>query len=157
MIVSPKKILWPTDFSDLSRKAAEYARGFRDVFGSELHVLHVCPLLVGPGAVYPLASGLELAVPDTDLPKLVEEKLKPLADELFGTEGVVVCKAVSGNPWIETCRYARKNGIDLIIVATHGLTGLKHALVGSVAEKIVQHASCPVLTVRAIERDFTLD
>ncbi len=157
MIVSPKRILWPTDFSDLARKAGDYARGFRDIFGSEIHVLHVCPLLVGPGAIYPLASGLELAVPDTDLPKAAEEKLRELAAEVFGKGAVNNCSAVVGNPWIETCRYARRHQVDLIIVATHGHTGLKHALLGSVAEKIVQHAPCPVLTVRAMERDFTLE
>ena len=63
---------------------------------------------------------------------------------------------VEGRPFVEIIRYARENEIDLIVISTHGRTGLKHALFGSVAEKVVRKAPCPVLVVKRQERDFVM-
>jgi nucleotide-binding universal stress UspA family protein len=68
-----------------------------------------------------------------------------------------VCEAFLGNPWRGVCDYAERQGIDLVVIATHGRTGLQHALIGSTAEKIVRHAPCPVLVVKAEEKDFVTD
>jgi nucleotide-binding universal stress UspA family protein len=64
---------------------------------------------------------------------------------------------VVGTPWYEICRYARDAEIDLIVIATHGATGLRHLLMGSTAERVVQHATAPVLAVKSIEREFVDD
>jgi nucleotide-binding universal stress UspA family protein len=155
MVISPKRILWATDFSDLSLTAGKYARGFCEVFGAELHVLHVCTPLVSPDVAVAFPTGIELSVSDDEVLKSAQAHLKRLiADQLTDLPGVQVATRI-GNPWSEVCRYADENGIDLIIVATHGSTGLRHVLIGSTAERVVQHARCPVLTVKSNERDFT--
>jgi nucleotide-binding universal stress UspA family protein len=63
---------------------------------------------------------------------------------------------LEGHPFVEIIRYARETKIDLIVIATHGRTGIKHALFGSVAEKVIRKAPCPVLVVKREERDFVL-
>jgi nucleotide-binding universal stress UspA family protein len=69
--------------------------------------------------------------------------------------GVPVKKAfVEGRPFLEIDRYARDNTIDLMVIATHGRTGLTHAIFGSVAEKVIRKAPCPVLVVKRDEREF---
>jgi nucleotide-binding universal stress UspA family protein len=155
MIINPKRILWPTDFSPLSLKAADYANGFRDIFDAELHVIHVCQPLVNPSLNIPVTSGVDLGVTAADLVGAANAQLKRLCGEQFRGDKGVKYEALVGNAWQEVCAYANRAGVDLIIVATHGRTGLKHVLLGSVAERIVQHASCPVLVVKSVERDFT--
>lgn len=151
MKISPKKILWPTDLSSLSSKAAEYVRGFRDTFGAEIHIIHVCVPLPTPE----LLADLVVLKPDEGvLEDYLEAQLKKLqrfAEEHLGDASKTVCKVLSGHPSSEICGYATAEGVDLIIIATHGLTGLKHFLIGSTAERVVQHASCPVLTVKSVE------
>lgn len=156
MIISPTRILWPTDFSPLSLKAAEYARGFRGVFGAELRIVHVCPPFTSPMLDLPVPADAGLAVNQAQLLAAVRNQLQRLAGELFGPDSNVRYDALVGNPWQEVCGYARDNAVDLIVVATHGRTGLPHVLMGSVAERIVQHAHCPVLVVKSVERDFTV-
>lgn len=154
MIVRPKRILWTTDFSSLSLKAAEYARGFQETFGAELHVVHVCQPQIG------LAAGLDIPYAmDTGIQKelleAAEARLETVVKENFPADSSAKREVLMGIPWYEICSYARRAGVDLIIIATHGRTGLKHVLVGSVAERVVQHAACPVLVVKSVERDFT--
>ena len=153
MKINPKKILWPTDLSELSLKAVEYVRGYRDTFGARIHVIHVCVPLPDPAH---LPDGVKLSESDKGVLEdfLAEErkKLERLAEEHFGAAQPVVCEVLSGHPSSEICEYAQRADIDLIIIATHGLTGLTHFLIGSTAERVVQHASCPVLTVKSIER-----
>jgi nucleotide-binding universal stress UspA family protein len=153
-MLKPKRIPWPTDFSELSMKAGRYARGFREAFDAELHLLHVCAPLVIPGVEVAQPPGGELAVYGADVPPATREALQRLVAEKFDGDPTVVCEAVVGTPWYEICEYAKRAAIDLIVVATHGLTGLRHVLLGSTAERIVQHAECPVLTVKSLEKDF---
>jgi universal stress protein A len=157
MKINPNKILWPTDLSVLSSKAAGYVRGFRDTFGAELHVVHVCVPLPDPEL---LPEGVVLSEPDMEILETFLEaqrkKLQSFAEENLGKSSKMVCKVLSGHPCSEICEYAKRESVDLIIIATHGLTGLKHLLIGSTAERVVQHASCPVLTIKSIERDFTV-
>lgn len=156
MIVSPKRILWPTDFSPLSLKAADYARGFRDVFQAELWVVHVCTPPVNPALDFPPAVAPAPAPSPDDLVEPARIRLKRLVEAQFEESAGIRSAVLLGIPWLEVCNYARDNQIDLIIIATHGRTGLRHVLMGSVAERIVQHAPCPVLVVRNVERDFTV-
>lgn len=156
MKISPKKILWPTDLSPLSSKAAEYVRGFRDTFGAEIHILHVCAPLPNMGI---MPDGIIMSEPSQaafdDYLEARQEQLRQFAEEHLGDAPGTVCSVLRGHPCSEICGYAKGEGIDLIIIATHGSTGLKHFLIGSTAERVVQHASCPVLTVKSVEREFT--
>lgn len=157
MKIKPKKILWPTDLSLLSSKAAEYVRGFREQFGAEVHVIHVCVPLPNPDL---LPEGVTLSEPDREvLDEFLQAqrmKLLQFAEEHLGKAPKVVCEVLSGHPASQVCEYAEREGVDLIIIATHGWTGLKHFLIGSTAERVVQHATCPVLTIKNVERDFVI-
>jgi nucleotide-binding universal stress UspA family protein len=154
MKLKPKKLLWPTDFSELSLKAARYACGFRDAFGAELHVIHVVPPPLTPDVSVILPAEAPIAVSDPDALDAPLRGLEKLAAQQFGDVSKVVLDTFYGNPWMGICDYAKRNAIDLIIVSTHGRTGLGHVLIGSTAERIVQHAPCPVLTVKDPQQEF---
>lgn len=153
MSIQPKRILWPTDFSELSLKGAHYARAFAEAFGAELHVLHVCQPLLGSSADLPLTPGMLVGVTQDDVLAAANARLKDLAAREFPTLSIVKHDVLVGVPWQEICRFAEHERIDLIVICTHGYTGLRHVLIGSIAERVVQHAPCPVLTVKAGERD----
>jgi nucleotide-binding universal stress UspA family protein len=155
MTVRPKRILWPTDFSELATKALDYARDLREVFGAELHVVHVVSeQLVIPPPGFPSLSKEALNLAHTKVLEDASAHLKRVVDPLSTGNSSVKCVVLSGTPWVEICNYAKSFGVDLIVIATHGVTGLKHILLGSVAERVVQHAACPVLVVKSVERDF---
>ncbi len=146
-----KKVLVPVDFSEPSRKAIHYAQVFAEQFGAKLTLLHV----VEPLSYPPDFAVVPLLPPDAEGPRLRElaKHLEELGRAVGGgveTESVVI----SGRPWQGVVDYAKESDTDLIIVSTHGYTGLKHVLLGSVTEKIVRHAPCPVLVVRDEEHDF---
>jgi universal stress protein A len=149
-----KKILWPTYFSKLSMKAAEYAAAFCDAFGAELHVVHVCMPLASPNIDVSYAPGIELSVSESDLKADAKLRLQQLTRKMFPEKPSIVYQDLVGTPWVGICDYAKQAGIDLIVIATHGLTGIHHVLIGSTAERVVQHAPCPVLTVKNVEKDF---
>lgn len=154
MVVSPKQILWPTDFSTLSLHGGRYARGFADVFGARLHVIHVIAPPLAPDVSVMLPAEVPVAVSEPDLLEACRRGLDQFVAEHLGDAAALVRDVFFGNPWSGICDYARRSAIDLIVVATHGRTGLRHALIGSTAEKIVRHAPCPVLVVKSDERDF---
>lgn len=156
MIVSPKRILWPTDLSTLSLKAADYARGFREIFGAELRVIHVCEPSYSPMFDGGVPLGVQVGPAQPEILSAANQELKRLVDEVFPNEPSLQYEALIGVPWMEICDYARRNSVDMIVIATHGRTGIKRTLLGSVAERVVQHAPCPVLVVKDVERDFTI-
>lgn len=123
-----RQILFPTDFSDASRLAGATAADLARQFGARLHVLHVVPPVTDP-----------TAAPGT---------VRAIADEL-GRGLSVVTAVASGLVARQIAAYARKNAIDLIVIGIHGRTGVTRALLGSVAEAVVRHAPCRVLTVPA--------
>lgn len=149
--IALRKILVPVDFSEPSRKAVHYARAFAEQFGARLVLLHV----VEPLAYPPDFAVVPLLPPDAEEARLAELR-RQLGDIARGVGGgvAVEAKVVSGRPWQGVVEEAAASQSDLIVVSTHGFTGLKHALLGSVAEKIVRHAPCPVLVVRDEEKDF---
>ncbi|KAB2674600.1 MAG: universal stress protein [Verrucomicrobia bacterium] len=145
------RILVPVDFSEPSRKALHYAKLFAQQFEASLVLIHA----VEPLAYPPDFAVVPLLPPDVEEARTreLESQLAELASNVGGgvkTEAVVR----NGRAWQEVVEYAKTGKVDLIIVSTHGYTGLKHALLGSVAEKIVRHAPCPVLVVRDEEHDF---
>ena len=147
MKIEPKRLLWPTDFSDLSMKAEPYVRGYRDTFGAELHLVHVCLPLV--------SCGYEVAEAQEQLMQGAHAQLAQFVAEQFGADSRVKSATLLGSPWSQICAYAGDNEVDLIVMATHGRTGLPHLFIGSTAERVVRHAPCPVLTVRSIQQDST--
>jgi nucleotide-binding universal stress UspA family protein len=147
------RILVATDFSACSHEALEYAGELAKRFSADLHLLHVAEdlhrLLPHPGGTIP-AEMLAAAEAEAD------EALTHAAGVLEKTGRQVHRSVVRGMPFVEIIRYAREQDIDLIVIGTHGRTGLQQALMGSVAERVVRKASCPVLVVRASGHQFVM-
>ena len=150
------RILHPTDFSEQANHALRYACGLCAQYGAELHLLHVVPepALLDAGGVL---DGFTSAQAWTDaLAEHAEQKLLTMPDPVWA-EGKTVIRSVSqGATFVEIVRYARDQAIALIVIGTHGRTGLSHMLLGSVAERVVRKAPCPVLTVRPPDHHFTM-
>jgi nucleotide-binding universal stress UspA family protein len=141
-----KRICCPIDFSDTARAAMEVAVDLAKRFGAELTLLHAYPI---PGYTFP--DGSVVASPKM-MEELAEQAERHLGEwkrdaEALGAPRVVVAKA-TGEAATEIVGYAKDQGMDLLVVGTHGRTGLTHALMGSVAERVVRRAGCPVLSVR---------
>lgn len=144
-----KHILVPTDFSETSGKALKYAQRFAEQFGAKVTLLHVIQPLI-----YPADFGYPPTVLDT-ADETIRQRVQERLNLLASTAGVPVEVHVrEGQPYNEIAAAAREFEVDLIIIPTHGRTGLKHVLLGSTAERVVRHAPCPVLTVREREHDF---
>ena len=143
-----RKILCPVDFSDLSLNALQFAVDLAEKFQAELHLLHV---FEGYDAIS-LNPELAMSPMPEWLPKLrllCHEKLAVLPSPELAARCSAIVRADREGPAIhEILEYAAHEKIDLIVLATHGRTGLKHLLMGSVAENVVRSATCPVLTIR---------
>lgn len=144
-----EKILVPIDFSAYSLQALEYAKSIANSLGSEITVMHVIERVIYP-AFYP-----EGYYPIVDFePKLHDQILESIDIFLKQIPDFKADKVVAaGRPSDEIVQYADNNKFDLIIMATRGLSGLQHLIVGSTAERIVRLSSIPVLTVRSEYED----
>jgi nucleotide-binding universal stress UspA family protein len=144
-MIAVKKILVPTDFSECSAAAVSYGRAMASVFGATLHLLHV----VQDPYTQPWAAEA-FPAPLGDLLEQWEQQAETrLKEQIPEAElGNAVIVTVIGSPFYEIVRYADEQKIDLIVIGTHGRGPLGHMLLGSVAEKVVRKAPCPVLTVR---------
>ncbi|MCG8403919.1 MAG: universal stress protein [Phycisphaerales bacterium] len=155
-MIQIKRVLFPSDFSDLSLQALIYARSFSEAYSAELHLVHV----VDEAAMYWMAMGpnsLPVAPATDELVDVSKQELKKFVQEhLQDLKVPLVTEVCVGRPFMEIIRYARENEIDLIVIGTHGRSGLKHVLLGSVAEKVVRKAPCPVLTIRHPEHEFVM-
>lgn len=139
------RILFPTDLSEPARLAQKYAVSLAEQFGAELHLLHVIPPL-------PVTADLNMAW----LPQMADQRdeielakqwlAKEVGEDWQAKHRTVQCVEV-GFAVDEIVRYASEHQIDLIVCGTHGRSGISHVLLGSVAEKLVRVAPCPVLTV----------
>lgn len=148
-----KRILVPTDFSEFSKIAADYACELAAKFDAELHLLHV--LQSHPTATPRFAMGLALPGSVQESRADAEEALASVVDPQR-RKGRTIVRVVEGAPFVQIVRYARENEIDLIVVGTHGHSGLVHVLMGSVAENVVRKSPCPVLTVRPEGHQFVM-
>ena len=147
-----KTILVPVDFSPSARKALHYAVSFAEQFGATIPVLNV----VEP-AVYPTELGyipVEIDTLHKTMNTSAREKLAQVAKEQIPPRYRANALVRVGRPYHEITVAAKELNVDLIVIATHGYTGLKHVVLGSTAERVVRHAPCPVLTVREREHDF---
>jgi nucleotide-binding universal stress UspA family protein len=152
MTIRLTKVLVPVDFSQPSARALTYALALARHFGASVHVLHVVepPLTQGWNA-YGLPALPELhARAMADAERQLEELMPPGERERQATELVTR----EGDPWRAIVDFARERQVDLIVMGTHGRGGVAHLLMGSVAERVVRAAPCPVLTVRHPEHEF---
>lgn len=151
-MINLKKVLVPTDFSEHGAKAVLYGAELAAKFGGELHLFHVVeptPIMYGEGGGY--------FSPETadEIEKAAVRQISELT--VNAGDGVeVLRKVVLGHPFVEIVRYAKDENIDLLVMGTHGRGAIAHMLLGSVAEKVVRKASCPVLVVRNEEHDFVM-
>jgi len=154
-MIQLQKILVPTDFSEFSQHAMRYGCEFARRFEAELHTINVVeeifPLIPDQGLMLP--SSVEYL---TDLQANAEQAFKSVPSEEMGSGLTITKDVLTGTPFLEIIRYAKTKEIDLIVIGSHGRTGLIHALMGSVAEKVVRKAPCPVLTVRPEGHDFVM-
>jgi nucleotide-binding universal stress UspA family protein len=142
-----KRICCPIDFSEASRAAMEVAADLARRTGAELVLLHAYPI---PGYTFPDGSVVASPKMMQDLADQAQRHLEEWrvdAEKLVGAPRVTAEKAV-GEPAAEILAVAAARGADLLVLGTHGRTGLEHALLGSIAERVVRRARCPVLTVR---------
>lgn len=153
-MIQLNRILVPTDFSEFSRPALDYACAIAARFESELHLLHVTP---DPAMMVPEAAAFSVESMQAQAEAQTKEARKQLAEIPGGgwDNGRPITREVrTGAAFLEILDYARTQNIDLIVIGTHGRSGLMHVLMGSVAEKIVRKAPCPVLTVRPEGHQF---
>ncbi len=141
-----KRICCPIDFSDASRAAMEVAADLARRTSADLVLLHAYPI---PGYTFP--DGSVVASPRmmqelADQAQRHLEEWRATADKIVG--GRVTIEKAIGEPAAEIVAFAKDRGVDLLVLGTHGRTGLEHALMGSIAERVVRRAHCPVLTVR---------
>lgn len=144
-------IVVPTDFSDNAAVAMPYALDLSRAFGSQIHLVHVFEASLYFTATAADTFAVLSATPAKWLEtKVLEnEELLIMAGKKFAADGInVTTKLLRGNPVKELVKYASEQRNACFVLATHGHTGLAHALMGSVAERIVRTSMCPVLTVR---------
>jgi nucleotide-binding universal stress UspA family protein len=140
------KILVPIDFSDYSKSALKYAAQIAKFFDASITLVYVVEPMIYPADF----SMGQVAIPSTDmhLHERAEEELKTLANSVIDPTIKVDITIKTGKPFVEINETAKEIDADLIIIATHGHTGVEHILFGSTAEKVVRKAPCPVLTLR---------
>lgn len=147
-----KKVLVPIDFSDYSKSSLKYAVNFAKNFKASLILVYVVEPVIYP----PDFSMGQIAIPaaGVEMDKRAKEELDKLAEKEIPS-GLSVKKIIkTGKPFVEIIETAADEDADLIIIATHGHTGVEHILFGSTAEKVVRKAPCPVLTLREPAKGF---
>jgi nucleotide-binding universal stress UspA family protein len=140
-----QRFLVPVDFSEVSRGLLQEAKELALTYRARVHLLHVVQ-----ESVYPIVYGIEPVVPLAERVGIrAHEELRRIGEEAFGAEVTFQAEVIVGNPIRAITGCAERDGFGMIILATHGLTGLKHLLLGSVTEAVVRTAPCPVYTVRS--------
>jgi len=148
-----EKILVPIDFSDHSRAALSHAREIAALYGSSLQLLHAIEDPIYP-YFYSPAGGFSVAQQVDELREKSDNALDKLLEESEGPDVPVEKFVVTGRPATEIARFAEENGSDMIVIATHGLSGLERLLVGSTAEQVVRLADCPVFSVKSFGKSL---
>ena len=152
-MIKIQNVLVATDFSDTSAAALNYGTEFARTFGATLHVLHVVEsALMWAG---PEGAGIDFGQLQAELARAARQKL----DRIVTNEDRAQLKAVTAvqsgrSPAFEIARYAKAEGIDLILIGIHGRGMMGHLLMGNVAEKVARIAPCPVMTVHHPEHEF---
>lgn len=145
-----RRILVPVDFSENSRKSVVYAAAFAKQFGATVTFLHVIQVNYAYGEL----GAIDFSALEREMRGGAQKELETLLGETRATGIGVESLIREGSPAKVIAEVAAELAIDLLIVSTHGYTGLKHVLMGSIAEHVVRYAPCPVLVVRQQEHDF---
>jgi nucleotide-binding universal stress UspA family protein len=142
-MLQPKLVLSPIDFSDSSLEALDVAADLAKRYSSEILLLHAVPVIPDD------ASILHEADDENSLIEDARQRVQQLADNLK-QQGLQARATIglANDAASEILRVAEAENVDLIVIATHGMTGLRHLAFGSVTEKVVRTASCPVLVLR---------
>lgn len=147
-----KKVLVPIDFSDYSKSALKYAVNFAKSFNADIILVYVVEPVIYP----PDFSMGQIAMPsiNSEWDDRAKDELQKLAKneitDIKNTKTIIK----TGKPFVEIVETAKEENVDLIIIATHGRSGVEHILFGSTAEKVVRKAPCPVLTLREPIKGF---
>lgn len=149
-MIEIKKILIPVDFSETSQAATLYALELAKKFNAQLHLLHV---IEDPVVYMPMFESYTLP-PKEDFENFADTRLNNWILDQDKGDLDIQTSWVHGNPFVDILKYAKREDVDLIVVGTHGRSFTAHLLLGSVAEKVVRKASCPVLTVRPEGHQF---
>lgn len=147
-MIKLSRIVCPTDFSATSSRAVDYAATMADSFGAELVLLHVIPTMDYPLRSFGMSSSLHHIQEELEKRAMqsLENRAKKLKESLPDIKVRLVLQ--SGEAHEATMECAKEEDADMIVMGTHGHTGITHALLGSTAEKVVRLSNCPVLTVR---------
>ncbi len=151
-MINLKNILCPVDHSDCSKEALKYAVSFAMKDNSKLYLLHVIDIRVFDESI----DAMTPQIPDEDTLKLLKTKLLDCIPKEIRDDMNVEALVVQGIPFVEIISIAKENNIDMIVLGSHGRTGIAHMMLGSVSEKVVRKAPCPVLTVRKSDHKFTM-
>jgi universal stress protein A len=144
-----KNILCPTDFSEPSYEALKVADELSVHFGAVMHVITVVPLV--PIVEAPIgveSASFNIASYQQELEGQAKKSLKSLIDQKVNKDIKVSTSVLIGNAAAEVMRYASEKNVDMIVIATHGLSGWRRFISGSTTEQIVRQSTCPVLTIR---------
>jgi nucleotide-binding universal stress UspA family protein len=161
-MIKMKTILHPTDFSEPANYALRYAVAFAKEFEARLCLLHVIPDIsfVTDYKTVQLPPPAELMIEPAQLMADIEKQVRKALEEVLPSEvrGTVPVQYLirNGAPFVEIIRCAEQIEADMIVCGTHGRSSLKHALIGSVAEKVVRKSPCPVLVIRHPEHKFEM-
>ncbi len=147
-----QRILVPVDFSEHSKQALIYAKEIAAFYKARLQLLHIIEEFVPP--TFYMAAGVSVMTFAPDLNAKARQAMAALLQETNGPKVEADLHVVEGYAAHDIVDFAKEHGSDLIVIATHGRTGLKHTLMGSVTEKVVRRASCPVFTVRAFGKSL---
>lgn len=147
-----QRILLPLDFSEYASEAAHYACSLADAFHAELHLLHVLEIRASATPVF--GGGLSLTAVTKESRAAAEQTLKSNLDPDWAPPVEVKYATADGSPFVEIVKYAKENNIDMIVMSTHGRSGVAHMLLGSVAENVIRSAPCPVLAVQSKRHKF---
>jgi len=140
-----KKILYPIDFSEHTEEITTYAVNIAKKYGSELHLLHVIPNLNYFTPYESFLTPENLIAMERNIEKGIEKDFEKVTKKI----DIPVRKITrTGIAFVEIIDYIKEENIDLVVMGTHGRSGIEHILIGSVAEKMVRKSPCPVLTIR---------
>ena len=147
-MVNHHRMLIPTDFSPQSKEAMDYGVQMAKALGSEIYLLHVYqePIIVPSGPTVPITPQVGEWLKDVQEQEL--KTLETVASEMRSQIKKVTPLFKLGIPFFEIVKAAEEIPIELIVMGTHGRTGMAHFMMGSVAELVVRKAPCPVLTVK---------
>ncbi len=149
------KILVPIDFSDYSKQALRYATNFAKKFDAKIFLIYVVEPVIYPSDFS--IGQVTFPTNDSDMNDRAKTELENLAKTEIGNMIDVETIIKTGKPFVEINEIASELDIDIIIIATHGHTGMEHLLFGSTAEKVVRKAPCPVLTLREPIKGFKFE